>query len=62
MYTKLMLGLMIHEDLVKIAVRQNERIDEIRGYASGATPDLLNDLDDKTLISCILKTQKDWGF
>lgn len=56
--TKTELSKLSKDELVDLAVKQNEQIDSLRGYESGLTREILEVFDSKTLIDCYLKSQE----
>jgi len=49
------------EELIRMALEQEEKIAKIRGYHSGITAKMLQDFDNVTLISCINKNAKNFN-
>lgn len=49
------------EELIRIALEQEEKIAKIRGYHSGITASMLKGFDNATLISCINKNAKNFN-
>ena len=58
---KKLLAKLDRNTLVALAVKQNELVDEIRGYKSGMTADMLGIFTDKELIDLFVKTEKAFG-
>lgn len=56
--TKTELSKLSKDELVELAVKQNEQMDALRGYKSGLTRKMLETFNSKMLIDCYLKTQK----
>lgn len=58
---KKLLAKLDRNTLVALAVKQNELVDEIRGYKSGMTKEMLGVFTDKELIDLFVKTEKAFG-
>ena len=56
--TRTELNKLSKDELVELAVKQNEQIDALRGYKSGLTRKMLEIFDSKMLIDCYLESQK----
>ncbi len=49
------------EELIRMALEQEEKIAKIRGYHSGITAKMLQDFDNATLIRCITENAKNFN-
>lgn len=56
--TRTELNKLSKDELVELAVKQNEQIDALKGYKSGLTRKMLETFNSKMLIDCYLKNQK----
>ena len=56
--TKKQLNAMSKDQLIDIAIDQEQKISQIRGYSSGITSEILRLFDNDTLIRCILDASK----
>lgn len=56
--TRTQLNKLSKEELVELAIKQNEQMDELKGYKSGLTSKMLETFNSKMLIDCYLKNQK----
>ena len=56
--TRTELNKLSKDELVELAVKQNEQMDALKGYKSGLTRKMLETFNSKMLIDCYLKSQK----
>lgn len=56
--TKTELNKLSKEEIIELAVKQNEEMDLLKGYKSGLTRKMLETFNSKMLIDCYLKNQK----
>lgn len=56
--TKMELSKLSKEEIIELAIEQNEKMDLLKGYKSGLTRKMLETFSSKMLIDCYLKNQK----
>lgn len=47
-----------YDELVKLVLEQDTKIEQLRGYASGLNEKMIRTLDKDMLIDCYIKNQK----
>ena len=56
--TRTKLSKLSKEEIIELAIEQNEKMDLLKGYKSALTRKMLETFSSKMLIDCYLKNQK----